>query len=66
MAESKGAPNKAISTASADKPPRHIVNSHMDSSIWNDIKLREGDIIIDTFAKSGTCTKVFTYCSLKS
>ncbi|KAF5660120.1 n-hydroxyarylamine sulfotransferase [Fusarium heterosporum] len=33
---------------------REVQNNHMDSTIWNEIKLRPDDIIISTFAKSGT------------
>lgn len=33
---------------------REIHNNHMDSSIWNDFRFREGDIVIGTYAKSGT------------
>ncbi|WZH48566.1 P-loop containing nucleoside triphosphate hydrolase protein [Fusarium acuminatum] len=33
---------------------REVSNNHMDSRIWNDVKLRPDDIIISTFAKSGT------------
>ncbi|MBL4619004.1 MAG: sulfotransferase domain-containing protein [Marinicaulis sp.] len=33
---------------------REIHNNHMDSTIWNDFKYRDDDIIIATYAKSGT------------
>ncbi len=33
---------------------RELHNHHFDSSIWNDFKFREDDIIISTYAKSGT------------
>ncbi len=33
---------------------REIHNNHMDSTIWNDFKFREDDIVIATYAKSGT------------
>ncbi|HKJ60806.1 MAG TPA: sulfotransferase domain-containing protein [Hyphomicrobiales bacterium] len=33
---------------------REIHNHHMDSTIWNDIAFRDDDIIIATYAKSGT------------
>ncbi len=33
---------------------REIHNNHMDSTIWNDFKFRDDDIIIATYAKSGT------------
>lgn len=33
---------------------REIHNHHMDSTRWNDFKFRDNDIIIGTYAKSGT------------
>ncbi|MBK8351749.1 MAG: sulfotransferase domain-containing protein [Saprospirales bacterium] len=33
---------------------REFYNHHFDSSIWNDFKFRDDDIIISTYAKSGT------------
>ncbi len=33
---------------------RELHNHHFDSTIWNDFKFREDDIIIGTYAKSGT------------
>jgi aryl sulfotransferase len=33
---------------------REESNHHMESSIWNDVKFRPDDIIITTYAKSGT------------
>ncbi len=36
------------------KKTREIHNNHMDSTIWNDFKFRNDDIIIATYAKSGT------------
>jgi len=33
---------------------REIHNHHMDSTIWNDLAFRDGDIVIGTYAKSGT------------
>ncbi len=33
---------------------REIHNNHMDSTIWNDLVFRDDDIIIGTYAKSGT------------
>ncbi len=43
-------------TASAHSPvkTREIHNHHMDSTRWNDFKFRDDDIIIATYAKSGT------------
>ncbi|KAG9500548.1 hypothetical protein J7337_009029 [Fusarium musae] len=36
------------------KKTREESNHHMESSIWNDVKFRPDDIIITTYAKSGT------------
>lgn len=33
---------------------REFQNHHFDSTIWNDFKFRDDDIIIATYAKSGT------------
>lgn len=33
---------------------REMQNHHMDSTIWNDIAFRDDDIVIATYAKSGT------------
>ena len=33
---------------------REFQNHHFDSTIWNDFKFRNDDIIIATYAKSGT------------
>ena len=33
---------------------REIHNHHMDSTIWNDFAFRPDDIILGTYAKSGT------------
>ncbi len=33
---------------------RDIHNHHMDSTVWNDIVFRDDDIVISTYAKSGT------------
>ncbi|KAG9252408.1 P-loop containing nucleoside triphosphate hydrolase protein [Emericellopsis atlantica] len=33
---------------------REVSNAHQDSTVWNDVKLRPDDIIISTYAKSGT------------
>lgn len=33
---------------------RELHNHHFDSTIWNDFKYRDDDIIISTYAKSGT------------
>jgi aryl sulfotransferase len=36
------------------KKTREMHNHHFDSTIWNDFKFRDDDIIIATYAKSGT------------
>jgi len=36
------------------KKTREFQNHHFDSTIWNDFKFRDDDIIISTYAKSGT------------
>lgn len=33
---------------------REMHNHHMDSTVWNDINFRDDDIVIATYAKSGT------------
>lgn len=33
---------------------REMHNHHMDSTVWNDFDFREGDIVVATWAKSGT------------
>jgi aryl sulfotransferase len=36
------------------KKTRELHNHHSDSTIWNDFQFRNDDIIIATYAKSGT------------
>jgi aryl sulfotransferase len=36
------------------KKTREMHNQHIDSTVWNDFQFREDDIIISTYAKSGT------------
>ena len=36
------------------KKTRELQNHHFDSTIWNDFEFRDDDIIISTYAKSGT------------
>lgn len=36
------------------KKTRELHNHHFDSTIWNDLQFRDDDIIIATYAKSGT------------
>ncbi len=33
---------------------RELHNHHFDSTVWNDIRFRDDDIVISTYAKSGT------------
>jgi len=33
---------------------REFHNHHFDSTVWNDFKFRDGDIVVGTYAKSGT------------
>lgn len=33
---------------------RELHNHHMDSTVWNDFKFRDDDVVIATYAKSGT------------
>lgn len=33
---------------------RELHNHHFDSTVWNDFAFRDGDIVISTYAKSGT------------
>lgn len=36
------------------KKTRELHNHHFDSTIWNDLRFRDDDIVIATYAKSGT------------
>ena len=36
------------------KKCRELHNHHFDSTIWNDFRFRDDDIVISTYAKSGT------------
>ncbi len=36
------------------KKQRELHNHHFDSTVWNDFKFRDDDIVIGTYAKSGT------------
>ena len=33
---------------------RELHNHHFDSTIWNDFRFRDDDVVIATYAKSGT------------
>ncbi len=46
-------------TQSSELPPtpektREIQTNHFDSTIWNDFKFRDDDVIVSTYGKSGT------------
>jgi aryl sulfotransferase len=41
-------------TAAWPRKTRELHNHHFDSTIWNDLQFREDDIILATYAKSGT------------
>jgi aryl sulfotransferase len=43
-----------MQTQSWPRKTRDIHNHHMDSTIWDDLKFRDDDIVISTYAKSGT------------
>ena len=49
-------PRPAATTATAVPPrkTRDIHNHHMDSTIWDDFAFRDDDVVIATYAKSGT------------
>lgn len=40
--------------AAMPRKTRELHNHHMDSTIWNEIALRDDDIIVGTYAKAGT------------
>jgi aryl sulfotransferase len=43
-----------LQTTSWPQKTRELQNHHMDSTVWNDFPLRDYDIVIGTYAKSGT------------
>ena len=43
-----------METMTLPKKTRELHNHHFDSTIWSDFKFRDDDIIIATYAKSGT------------
>lgn len=45
-----------MSTASIAWPrkTRELMNHHMDSTVWNDFDFRDNDVVVATYAKSGT------------
>lgn len=42
------------SSVPVPRKTREIHNHHMDSTVWNDLQFRDDDIVIATYAKSGT------------
>ena len=45
---------RARAKATWPKKTREMHNHHMNSTVWNNFKFRDGDIVIATYAKSGT------------
>lgn len=43
-----------MSSTSLPKKTREFHNHHFDSTIWNDFRFRDDDIVIATYAKAGT------------
>ena len=43
-----------VDDSSLPRKTREFHNHHFDSTIWNDLKFRDDDIVIATYAKSGT------------
>ena len=43
-----------LTTLPAPTKTRELHNHHFDSTIWNDLRFRDDDIVIATYAKSGT------------
>src|SRR3712207_6754442 len=41
-------------TIAGPKKTREMHNHHFDSTVWNDFRFRDDDIVISTYAKSGT------------
>lgn len=44
----------ATAAAALPRKTRELHNHHFDSTVWNDFAFRDGDIVISTYAKSGT------------
>jgi len=45
---------KRMTNNALPRKTREFHNHHFDSTIWNDFEFRDGDIVIGTYAKSGT------------
>jgi aryl sulfotransferase len=43
-----------MATILAPRKTRELQNHHFDSTVWNDFAFRDDDVIIGTYAKSGT------------
>ena len=43
-----------METTDWPRKTREFQNHHFDSTVWNDFRFRDGDIIVGTYAKSGT------------
>lgn len=43
-----------VSKTDSPSKTRELHSHHFDSTIWNDFRFRDDDIIISTYAKSGT------------
>lgn len=56
-------PNQAATIPQPDKV-REMHNHHMDSTRWQHLKLRDGDIVVATWAKSGTTWTQQIICQL--
>lgn len=41
-------------TTALPRKTRELHNHHMDSTVWNDFRFRDDDVIVATYAKSGT------------
>jgi len=41
-------------TTTWPRKTREMHSHHFDSTVWNDFEIREGDVVISTYAKSGT------------
>jgi aryl sulfotransferase len=45
---------EAAGPTAGPRKTRELYNHHFDSSVWNDFVFRDDDIVIGTYAKSGT------------